>query len=131
MRQRKLATIRANGHYLLSGVLLLAIFPALKAVHLPAAVDWERLIPLYWVGFALRSIFAAVVLGVIGLPASVTVAPVWAHFARQKARLLIFIPFVFWAFWQVPCKKTVSTSAITGSLKPWIAWKSASDMFQG
>jgi len=100
MRQRKLATIRANGHYLLSGVLLLAIFPALKAVHLPAAVDWERLIPLYWVGFALRSIFAAVVLGVIGLPASVTVAPVWAHFARQKARLLIFIPFVFWAFWQ-------------------------------
>ncbi|HKW17723.1 MAG TPA: phosphatase PAP2 family protein [Terriglobales bacterium] len=63
-------------------------------------MDWSRLIPLYWVSLGLHSVFAAVLLALIGLPASATVKPVWQHFARQKARLLIFGPFVVWAFWR-------------------------------
>lgn len=98
---RVLRTIRKKSHWALTLLVLMALIPALKSVHLPVSLNWGRLVRLYWIGFALRSVFAAAVLACIGLPASATVLPVWAHFARQKTRLLIFVPFVFWAFWQL------------------------------
>ena len=94
-------TLRANGHYFLSCVLALAVIPAFRAAGLHLAINWQRLIPLYCVGFAAHAILAAVILAIIGLPSKITVRPVWAHFAARKARLLIFAPFVVWAFWKL------------------------------
>src|SRR5213080_2307716 len=91
-------TLRHNGHYFLSCLLALTVIPAFKASGLHLSVSWQRLIPLYWVGFAAHSILAAVILAIIGLPSKITVRPVWARFAAQKARLVIFLPFVVWAF---------------------------------
>lgn len=93
-------TLHRNGHYLLSCLLVLIVIPAFKATGLQLSVSWQRLIPLYWVGFAAHSIVAAVILAIIGLPSQVTVRPVWARFAAQKPRLIIFVPFVVWAFWK-------------------------------
>jgi hypothetical protein len=93
-------TLRANGHYLLSALLVLAVLPAFKVSGLHLSVSWERLIPLYWVGFAAHSTLAAVTLAIIGLPLKTTMRPIWARFAAQKERLLIFVPFVMWAFWK-------------------------------
>jgi hypothetical protein len=93
-------TLRANGHYFLSCLLALAVFPAFHVGGLHLSINWQRLIPLYWVGFAARSILAAVIMAIIGLPSKLTVRPVWARFEGQKGRLVIFIPFAVWAFWK-------------------------------
>jgi len=98
--QPKYKIIQANLHYLVILVLALASVPALHAVHLTTAVHWQRLISLYWIGFGLRSVAAACILALIGLPLKVTVRPVWNHFAAHKLRLFIFVPFVFWLFWK-------------------------------
>jgi hypothetical protein len=95
-----LGGFRDNFHYFVSGILILACVPAFRAAHLRLSFDWERIIPLYWVGLAARSIFAAVVLALIGLPLRATVRPVWHHFAAQKGRIPIFAGFVVWAFWR-------------------------------
>ena len=95
-----LATLRVNIHYFLSCLLVVAIIPAFKAAGLHLSVSWQRLIPLYWAGFAAHSILAAVILAIIGLPAKMTVRPVWERFAAQKARLVIFVPFVVWVLWK-------------------------------
>lgn len=100
MRQLEQDTIRANSHYILSCLLLLASIPALRAVGLPASVSWGKLVPLYWVGFTLRSVVAAAMLAAIGLP-SETVAPLWRQFKRRKIRFIFLVPFVFWAFWKL------------------------------
>jgi PAP2 superfamily len=93
-------TLRHNGHYFLSCLLVLMVIPAFKAAGLHLSVSWQRLIPLYWVGFAAHSLLAAVIMATIGLPSKITVRPVWSRFAAQKARLVIFVPFVVWAFWK-------------------------------
>jgi hypothetical protein len=95
-----LKAIRINGHYFLSCLLALAIIPAFKAAGLGFSVSWHRLISLYWVGLAAHSILAAVVFAVIGLPSRLTVKPFLSRFTAQKGRLLIFAPFVVWAFWK-------------------------------
>lgn len=95
-----LAGLRGNFHYLLSAILILACAPAFKAAHLRLSFAWERIVPLYWVSLAARSIFAAVVLALIGLPARMTVKPVWHHFAAQKERIPIFAAFMVWALWR-------------------------------
>jgi PAP2 superfamily protein len=92
--------IRLNGHYFLTAVLLVSLVPVFRIVHLPLSFTWHRLVPLYWVGLTLHATFAAAVLALIGLPASITVKPLWARFLSQKSRLLIFCPFVIWVFWR-------------------------------
>lgn len=93
-------SLRDNSHYILSCLLLVAAIPAFKAAGLHLSVGWERLVPLYWVGFAAHSTLAAVILAIIGLPLKATIKPVCARFAAQKGRLVIFVPFVVWAFWK-------------------------------
>jgi len=95
-----MSRIRLNVHYFLSGALAIAIFPCFRIVHLPFAVNWQRLIPLYWVGLTERAVLAAVILAVIGLPASRTVHPLWSHFMAQKPRLFFFAVFTAWALWK-------------------------------
>jgi hypothetical protein len=74
--------------------------PAFKAAGLHISINWQRLIPMYWVGLGTRSVLAAVILALIGLPSKITIKPVWAHFAAQKPRLIIFGAFVGWALWK-------------------------------
>ena len=95
-----LRALRINGHYFVSCLLALAIIPAFKAAGLGFSVSWQRLISLYWVGLAAHSILAAVVFAVIGLPSTLTIKPFVSRFTTQKGRLLIFAPFVVWAFWK-------------------------------
>ena len=91
---------RAEGHYFLSCLLPIAVVPAFSAAGLHLAINWQRLIPLYWVGLAARSILAVVILALIGLPSRLTIKPVWAHFSAQKPRLIIFGVFAVWALWK-------------------------------
>lgn len=93
-------TLRENGHYFLSCLLVTASVPAFKAVGLHISINWQRLVPMYWVGLGTRSVLAAVILALIGLPSKSTIKPVWAHFAAQKPRLIIFGAFVVWALWK-------------------------------
>lgn len=92
--------IRPDAHYFLSSALAIAIIPVFKIVHLPLSVNWQRLIPLYWVGLAERAVLAAVILAVIGLNARSTVRPLWSHFKAQKTRMLFFALFAGWAVWK-------------------------------
>jgi hypothetical protein len=92
--------IRTDPHYFLSGALGAAIFPCFKVAHLPFSINWQRLVPLYWVGLTERAVLAAVILAVIGLPARSTVRPLWSHFMAQKARLFFFAVFIAWALWK-------------------------------
>src|SRR5207237_195810 len=89
-RDAVVRTLRTNAHYVVSCLLALAIIPIFKAAGLHLAVNWQRLIPAYWVGLAAHSILVAVLMAVIGLPPALTVRPFLSRFTRQKARLLIF-----------------------------------------
>jgi hypothetical protein len=93
-------TLRTKGHYLLSCLLALAVIPIFKAAGLHLSVNWQRLIPAYWVGLAAHSILVAVVMAIIGLSSNLTFKPFLSRFTAQKGRLLIFAPFVVWAFWK-------------------------------
>src|SRR5947209_3153165 len=92
--------IRYAPHYFLSGALAIAILPCFKFVHLPFSINWQRLVPLFWVGLAERALLASVILAAIGLPANITVKPLCRHFMAQKARLFFFAAFAAWAFWK-------------------------------
>jgi PAP2 superfamily protein len=92
-----LTRIRPNTHYLLSGALAVSILPLSKFVHLPFSVNWDRLLPLYWVGLGLRAVLAALVFGLIGLPMTSTVKPVWSHFWARRLRIWVFGAFATWA----------------------------------
>jgi hypothetical protein len=101
MQRGSLARIlRTRSHYFLSCLLVVASIPGFKAAGLHLSINWQRLIPIYWVGFGTRSILAAVILAAIGLPSKITIKPVWAHFSAQKPRLIIFGAFIVWAFWK-------------------------------
>lgn len=99
-RSSVLTIFRDNGHYFFSFLLAAAVVPAFHAAGLQLSINWQGLIPAYWEGLAAHSTLAAVILAVVGLPSLVTFRPVWSRFAAQKARLLIFAPFVAWAFWK-------------------------------
>jgi hypothetical protein len=92
--------LRNKGHYIISCLLAIASIPGFKAAGLHLSINWQRLIPMYWVGLGTRSILAAAILAVIGLPSKIVVKPVWEHFAAQKPRLIIFGSFVVWVFWK-------------------------------
>ena len=91
--------IRVAPHYFLSAALAIAVFPSFEIAHLAFSVNWKRLIPLYWIGLALRAASASVILGLIGLPTTTTVKPLWSHFVAQKHRIWFFGAFATWALW--------------------------------
>ena len=100
MRTGFMSKIRPNTHYFISGALAVAMIPLFKFAHLSFSINWQRLILVYWVGLALRAVLAALMLALIGLPATITVKPLWSHFWDQKPRLLFFAAFAVWALWK-------------------------------
>src|ERR1700686_78831 len=117
--------IRLDAHYFLSGALAIAIIPAFKIVHLPLSVNWQHLIPLFWVSLTARSILAAVILAAIGLPTKHGIKPLWAHFLAQKARFFFFALFAGWALWKFGIHAGLILIAIA------VVLTEAIDRFQG
>jgi hypothetical protein len=80
-----------------AGALLLV---ASHLAGLPLRVNWRMFIGAFWCGMAVRAIFAATLLYVIGFPLSQTVKPAWDRYRQQKARLPAFAIFAVWMLLQ-------------------------------
>lgn len=80
-----------------AGVLLLA---GSYLTGLPLRVEWRMFIGAFWGGMAVRAIFAATLLYVIGFPLSQTVKPAWIRYKQQKVRIPAFAIFAAWMFLQ-------------------------------
>jgi hypothetical protein len=79
------------------GVLVVPLFILLR---LPLAVEWSRLLTIYWIGLSLHSVALATLLVIIGFPLRDTLAPVWAHYKAQKARFALLAGFTAIMFWE-------------------------------
>jgi hypothetical protein len=80
-----------------AGVLLIVVchFEAL-----PLRVNWRMFLSAFWGAMAVRAIFAATLLYLIGFPLSQTVKPVWIHYKEQRARIPAFAIFAIWMLLQ-------------------------------
>jgi len=67
---------------------------------LPLRVDWRLFIGAFWGGMAVRAIFAATLLYLIGFPLSQTVSPFLLRYKQQKARIPAFAIFAVWMLLQ-------------------------------
>src|SRR3974390_1180385 len=63
--------------------------PAVHWGHLPLRIDLAGMGGAYWAGTAIESIFFAIVLSLIGLPFSQTLAPFFDRYRTQKIRILL------------------------------------------
>ena len=81
----------------LGGVLLVTIS---HFARVPLRVNWAVFLGAFWGGMAVRAIFAATVLYVIGFPLSETVGPVLARYKDQRARIPFFMLFATWMLLQ-------------------------------
>jgi hypothetical protein len=107
---------RRYWHYWMSLLLSAALVPILHSLHLPFNFDWKTLGIAYWIVLNAQSIFVAVLLGLIGLPAETTIKPFLRRYQRQPLRFLFLILFagiLFWAFgWVKALVLTVDTFAL-------------------
>jgi hypothetical protein len=87
-------------HWIVSGVLAVALVPVFMAVKLPLRINWPVLTLVYWVGVMSQSIFAAALLYVIGFPLQETLLPLLEHYKRQKPRVIFLAIFAGGMFWQ-------------------------------
>ena len=86
-------------HYWISLLLCLALVPVLRNQHLPLKFDWITLAVAYWFVLAAQSIFAAVLLSLIGLPRQQILEPFLARYRENPLRLvplLLFIAILVW-----------------------------------
>ncbi len=86
-------------HYWIGALLCLAMVPVLRSQHLPLKFDWITLGVAYWVLLAAQSIFAAVVLCLIGLPREQALEPFLALYRKNPLRmvpLLLFVASLVW-----------------------------------
>lgn len=86
-------------HYWLSLLLCLAMVPVLRSQHLPLKFDWITLGAAYWFVLSAQSIFAAVLLGLIGLPRQHILGPFLARYRKNPLRivpLVLFIAILIW-----------------------------------
>jgi hypothetical protein len=101
-------------HYWATGFLLLALIPLLRRFNLPLSFDWAGLAFTYWVLLAIKSIFVATLLYLIGFPQAV--APALERFRREKVRILLVLAYCVvlgWAFtWLAALVMTVDTVAV-------------------
>ena len=87
-------------HYWVSLLLALALVPVLRLENLPLKFDWITLGIAYWVLLSAQSIFAAVVLCLIGLPIEQVIKPFLARYRLNPLRiipLLLFSAVLVWS----------------------------------
>jgi len=80
-------------HYWISLLLFLALIPALRSQHLPLKFDWITLGISYWFLLSAQSIFAAVILSLIGLPRTQVLEPFVARYRKNPLRI---VPLLFY-----------------------------------
>jgi hypothetical protein len=80
-------------HYWISLLLFLAVIPALRSQHLPLKFDWITLGISYWFLLSAQSIFAAVILSLIGLPRTQVLEPFVARYRKNPLRI---VPLLFY-----------------------------------
>ncbi len=81
-------------HYWISLLLLLAMVPLLRSENLPLRFDWVTLGIAYWFLLAAQSIFAAVLLALIGLPREQILKPFLARYRENPLRLIPLLLFI-------------------------------------
>jgi hypothetical protein len=105
-----------RSHYWVSGILGVALVPALRWLHLPARFDLVTLGTAYWLVLAAQSIFAAAILYLIGMPRQDTLQPLLECYRRSPIRivlLLFYFGILGWAFtWVKALILTVDTAAL-------------------
>jgi hypothetical protein len=84
---------------ILFGALVLFLFPAFHAAHLPFRIDVKAFAGAYWGGTAVRAIFAAVLVAVAGLPLETTLLPALRRYREQKLRFFFVGVLCIWMFW--------------------------------
>jgi hypothetical protein len=91
-------------HHWIGLILCLAMVPLLRSQHLPLKFDWITLGIAYWLVLAAQSIFAAVLLCLIGLPRRQVLQPLLARYRENPLRIIPLILFVailvWWTSWQ-------------------------------
>jgi hypothetical protein len=122
-----------NVHYWASGLLVVALLPLVKRSNLPIRFDWAGLAFTYWVLLALKSIFVATFLYVLGFSPAETVGPALERIRREKVRILLLVAYFValgWTLsWSNALVLTVDTVAILEvreRLKPGGLFRSAS-----
>lgn len=86
-------------HYWISLLLALVLVPVLRFENLPVKFDWITLGVAYWILLAAQSIFAAVLLCLIGLPPEQVLKPFLARYRENPLRiipLLLFLAILVW-----------------------------------
>ena len=112
---------RRYWHYWMSLLLTAALVPILRRLHLPFNFDWKTLGIAYWIVLDAQSIFVAVLLGLIGLPADAAIKPFLRRYQSQPLRwllLFLYAGVLFWAFgWVKALILTVDTFALVEFLE--------------
>ncbi len=83
----------------MSLALCLALVPVLRNQHLPLKFDWITISVAYWFLLAAQSIFAAVLLCLIGLPRRQALDPFLARYRENPLRIVPLLLFVATLIW--------------------------------
>jgi hypothetical protein len=86
-------------HYWISLLLCLALVPVLRSQHLPLKFDWITLAVAYWFVLAAQSIFAVVLLSLIGLPRQQILEPFLARYRENPLRIIPLVLFIAILVW--------------------------------
>jgi hypothetical protein len=102
-------------HYWIGLFLSVACVPLLRRLHLPLRFDWSALGIEYWLVRSVQSVFAAVLLCLIGLRKPI-LAPLVERYRREPLRiilLLVYLAVLGWLFiWTIALVLFVDTVAI-------------------
>lgn len=86
-------------HYWVSLLLCVMMVPLLRSQQLPLKFDWITLSIAYWFVLAAQSIFAAVVLSLIGLPHERVLKPALARYRENPLRIVLLLLFLTGLVW--------------------------------
>lgn len=95
---RWLGASRSHVHFYLTGIMALALIPAMAAARLPLQFDWTRLLQA-WTGLMFQSIFLACVLYVVGGGYPATARPVLLRYWNDKRRLILLAALLAELIW--------------------------------
>jgi hypothetical protein len=95
---RWLAASQWQVHFYLTGLMALALIPAMVAARLPLQFDWVRLLQA-WTGLMFQALFLASALYVIVGGYQDTLRPVLLRYWNDKRRLILLVPLLAELVW--------------------------------
>lgn len=103
-------------HYWIGLFLSVACVPLLRRLHLPLRFDWAALGIEYWLVRSVQSVFAVVLLCLIGLRGEPLLSPLIDRYRREPLRLvllLVYLGVLGWLFsWTIAIVLFVDTVAV-------------------